>query len=337
MTIMRGLTTATLCCALLGAIGCNQSKTQRDPTIGGRQVSVRDIAVAMPDPSNPWRKLQLDYMQRAAKETGSTIHLVTIGGASNALVKEAVGAASATRSTGLIIEPPFEDCGLTIRDDVESFGLPTIAINTRLRDADTKRYLDMPYFGLSNRDLGSFAANGAIDEARKRGWKSNETGIVVVTSGDGGKLQARGTAIRETFMAAGYAPGQIQGQAVNLGRYKNWMIVGGSDAPVLSGIRATEAGSIPAANVIGVSIGGLGALDELAKPSSGYFAALLIGPKEHAYDVFKRVTNAIKNGLAIDPIPTFNNGVWLTRENLAKETKEQMLDQLPTYAKSIQP
>ncbi|MBL8060398.1 MAG: hypothetical protein JNK63_06745 [Chthonomonas sp.] len=333
---MRGISSALALVALLSATGCNPTKSQRDPTSGGRQVSVRDIAVAMPNPDDPWRKLQLEYMNLAAKEVGSTIHLVTVNGASNALVKEAVGAASATRSTGLIIESPLEEAGLIIRDDTERFGIPTMAINTRLRDAESKRYLDMPFFGVNNRDLGAFAANGAINEATKRGWKSSETGVIISMTSDGAKLQQRGSAMKETFIASGYSASQIQSQASDFKKYKNWLIVGGADAPVLSAVRASEAAGVPAQQVIGVSIGGLGALDELNKPS-GYYAAVLIGPKAHAYDVFKRVVNAIKNGLAIDPIPTFNNGVWLTRDNLAKETKEQMLDKLPDYAKSIQP
>ena len=336
MTLMRGLSTTLAAIALLAMIGCNQGgKTQRGAGDKGT-VNVRDIAVAMPNPEDPWRKLQLEYINMAAKEANVTVHVVPIQGASNALIKEAVGAASATRSTGFIIESSLEDAGQLIRDDVERFGIPTMAINTRLRDPESKRYLDMPYFGLSNRDLGAFAANGAIEEAQKRGWKASETGVVVFTGNDGGKIQARGTAIRETVLASGYSGTQVQNQATGFGKFKNWIIVGGSDAPVLAAIRASETAGIPANQVIGVSIGGLGVLDELAKPS-GFYATVLIGPKAHAYDVFKRVVSAIKNSLALDPIPTYNNGVWLTRDNLAKETKEQMLDKLPDYAKSIQP
>lgn len=338
--------------AALLASGCSKTKTNLDVDAEGtgRTVTVQDMAVVVPNPEEPWTKLQIEYMQMAAKEAGVTLHVVGINGTTDAQVKLAVGSASASRSVGMLIQAPREDCGVPIRDDVETFGIPTVAINTRLRDSETRKYLDIPFFGIDNRDLGAFASNEAIAEAVKRGWKASETGVLIFGQPDGGKMALRARSMSDVIAANGYSASQTKSiswvsssdaeskaASALTGPYKNWMILGGADAPVLAAVRASEAKGLTASNVIGVSIGGLGTLEELQKPETGFFGSLLIGPKRHSYDPFMRLVNAIKRDVRVDPMPEYNNGIWLTRATIQKEMKDQMLDKLPAYSKTIQP
>ena len=348
---MRGYFYLGICAlAVMAAIGCNKSKTTAGPGTIVNDVRVSDMAVIMPNPDEPWSKLQIEYAQMAAKDLGITLHVVGVNGKTEAALHQATGSASASRAQGVLIQSPSEEFGVVIRDEMETFGIPTVAINTRLKDPSTKKYLDTPFHGIDNRDLGSFAATEAIAEATKRGWKSSETGVIIFSQLDGGKFAIRGQAMKDTVTAAGYGPAQVKilrwsgnadaqslASAAIGGAFKNWLILGAADVPTIAGVRATESKSLPASNVIGVSIGGLGTLPELQKQDSGFFGTLLIGPKAQSYDVFTRLVKAIKASVQVDPLPDYHIGVWITRENLQKEMKEQMLDKLPAYASTIQP
>lgn len=338
--------------ATLALTGCNRYQTtlkagDKDNT---KSVTVRDIAMIVPNAENPWTRLQIEYATMAAKAENVTLHVIPISGSDEESVQSALGAAAAARCTGAMIQAPSETAGIFVRDQAESFGISIVTINQRLRDVDSKKFLNLPYYGIENRDLGSFLVQSALEEVAKRGWKASETGILVMTQDDGGKFAARGQAISDTLRSNGYDATQIkilrsasraeaQSQAANaIGAGKpNWLILGANDGSVLGAADAATAKGMGAENVIGASIGGLGALDELAKPANGFFATLLVGPRAHSYATLQRLVKAMRAGLTVDPLPDYNIGVWITRENLAEATKSEMLDKLPAYAKTLQP
>ncbi len=337
---------------LAGALamqGCQREKQAAPNTLGtvGRK-TVRNVAMVVKNPEAPWTKLVRAYAEMAAKDNQVTLHVLTNTSGSETGIQSSFGAVAATESVGMLLEAPSENVGTLVRDQLESFGLVMLAMENRLKDPETGKYLNMPFFGIEDRDLGTRAAQSALTEMRTRQWKASATGTIIFTQADGGRNQARGTAMAEAIRAEGFAPNQVklirwtgaadaqsQASAAMTG-FANWIILGPADSPTLAGVRAAEAKGMAADKVIGVSIGGLGALDELKKPNSGLFASLLISPKVHGYDNVVRVLNAVKAGIALDPLPAFDNGILMTRENLAQVTEEQMLDKLPAGSNTIQ-
>ena len=65
---------------------------------------------------------------------------------------------------------------------------------------------------------------------------------------------------------------------------KQWLVVGMNDNTVLGGVRATEGQGFSAANVIGIGINGVDAVNELAKSkATGFYGSLLPSPDVHGF------------------------------------------------------
>ena len=342
------LVTLVIGASALSLTGCQPSSRVRDPgQMGAGSAQFTSAAILVPNPDNPWVQLQVAYAEIAAKELGSRIEVIPIRGDNDESIQQAFGAAAAAKATGVLVQPPKATSGIDVRDQAESFGMRMLTVNTRPMDPDTNKFLDLPFFGIENTDLGMVATQFALEEARKRGWTPANTGVILYSQQDGARMQVRAGAIQAGFTEAGWGAPRVirwtsaaEAQSATTGALSgktNYILIGPADAPVLAGVRASEAKGLAASNVMGVSIGGLGALDELAKPSSGYFGAVLISPKRHGYDALKKVATAVKSSARLDSLPEFDNGILLTRENLAQVTKDEMLDKLPPNGKTVQP
>ena len=96
--------------ATLALTGCNRYQTtlkagDKDNT---KSVTVRDIAMIVPNAENPWTKLQIEYATMAAKAENVTLHVIPISGSDEESVQSALGAAAAARCTGAMIQAPSE-------------------------------------------------------------------------------------------------------------------------------------------------------------------------------------------------------------------------------------
>ncbi|HEV7285978.1 MAG TPA: arabinose ABC transporter substrate-binding protein, partial [Kaistia sp.] len=104
---------------------------------------------------------------------------------------------------------------------------------------------------------------------------------------------------------------------------KNWVAFGLNDEAVLGAVRATESVGIPAANVIGVGIGGAeSAINEFKKAdATGFVGTVIISPKRHGYETALNMYDWIANDRA-PPALTLTAGQLALRDNYEAVRKD---------------
>jgi L-arabinose transport system substrate-binding protein len=175
--------------------------------------------------------------------------------------------------------------------------------------------------GISATKIGNAVGQAIADEIKKRGWDPKEVGAIRVSydslptavdrvEGAISSLKAAGFPAENIFdapQAKTDTEAALNAATVVLNKHadiKKWVAFGLNDEAVLGAVRATESVSIPAANVIGVGIGGSdSAINEFKKPSAtGFFGTVIISPKRHGYETALNMYDWIANNKAPDPL-----------------------------------
>lgn len=104
---------------------------------------------------------------------------------------------------------------------------------------------------------------------------------------------------------------------------KYWVAFGLNDEAVLGAVRASESVGIPAANVIGVGIGGAeSAINEFKKPAAtGFFGTVIISPKRHGYETALNMYDWIANDKEPEKL-TLTSGSLALRDDYEKVRKD---------------
>jgi L-arabinose transport system substrate-binding protein len=344
---------------LLGSLilsGCQKSRelasTEKEANFNktGMMTGLK-VAMVVPSLNDPWVELLTQYGKQAATDSGATLIIEEFSEKNPERVAEHMGGLVAQGVKGLVLQTTADTLGATIRDNAESYGVKTIALNLRLREESTGKLLDVPFFGIEQRDLGNVASQYIISEAETRKWDLSKVGVILSQSAASEAERARLGALKTALLASGVRESNLRvverggsissaqsASAAFLSNRKdltNWIIAGSVDEGVIGGVRATEATGLSASNVLGIGIGGLSAIEELEKPENGFFGSLLISPKELGYDAIIRVLQAVSENTDLDTAPEYKNGSLMTRANLDAMKKENKLDLIATLNSKV--
>lgn len=335
--------------ALLGLVslvvlaGCSSgAKNEGGSASGGSTEASGDkpkIAFIVKQPDEPWFQLEWKFADEAAKADG--FELIKIGAKDGDEVLPKIENVAVQGAKGLIICSPDVRLGPAIKSRAEQRGLKLMSVDDQLVDAQGKP-LDVHHLGISARKIGNTVGDSLYDEMTKRGWKPEETGMILVTRDELDTAKERTEGAYEAIVKKGFPAGQIykapqkttdvpggrEAASVVLTQHNNvkhWLIAGMNDAAVMGAVRATESFSLKPADVVGIGINGDAALEDLKKPEpTGLFGSILLQAKRHGYDTADMMYKWIKDGTE-PPKITYTDGVLITRDNYKKVLEEQGL------------
>lgn len=334
--------------AVLFAAGCNSGSgssgtsgttgsTGSAPTASsGDKVK---IAFIVKQPEEPWFQLEWKFAKEAADKDG--FELITAGATDGDQVLPKIENAAAQGAKGLIICSPDVRLGPAIVARANQRGLKLLSVDDQLVDASGKP-LDVHHLGISARKIGNTVGTSLYDEMTKRGWKPEETGMILVTRDELDTAKERTEGAQEGVTGKGFpaaniykapqkttdVPGGQEAANIVLTQHptvKHWLIAGMNDAAVMGAVRATEARGIKAEDVIGIGINGDAALEDLKKPQpTGLFGSILLQAKRHGFDTAEMMYKWVKDGTE-PPKITYTDGILITRDNYKQVLKDQGL------------
>lgn len=327
------------------AIGCGPSESGNAASnTGGATPTASNsekvkIAFIVKQPEEPWFQLEWKFAKEAADKDG--FELITAGATDGEQVLPKIENAAAQGAKGLIICSPDVKLGPAIVARAEQRGMKLMSVDDQLVDANGKP-LDVHHLGISARKIGKTVGEALYDEMTKRGWKPEETGMILVTRDELDTAKERTTGEEEGVTGKGFpaakiykapqkttdVPGGRDAATVILTQHpevKHWLVTGMNDSAAMGAVRATEAFNIKPENVIGIGINGDAALEDLKKPQpTGLFGSILLQAKRHGFDTSDMMYKWIKDGVE-PPKITYTDGVLITRENYKQVLKEQGL------------
>jgi len=338
-----GWTLVGLASAMI-AIGCGSGASNNGPVTSGTNTPTTSgekikIAFIVKQPEEPWFQLEWKFAKEAADKNG--FELITAGATDGEQVLPKIENAAAQGAKGLIICSPDVRLGPAIIARAEQRGMKLMSVDDQLIDASGKP-LEVHHLGISAKKIGNNVGVALYDEMTKRGWKPEETGMILITRDELDTAKERTIGAEEGITGKGFpaakifkapqkttdVPGGRDAATVVLTQHqeiKHWLIAGMNDAAVMGAVRATEAYNFKAENVIGIGINGDAALEDLKKPAAtGLFGSILLQAKRHGFDTSEMMYQWIKDGKEPAKI-TYTDGVLITRDNYKQVLKEQGL------------
>lgn len=298
------------------------------------------IGFLVKQPEEPWFQHEWTFAQRAADE--NKFDLIKIGAVDGAKVLAAIDNLGAQNAQGFVICAPDIRLGPAILNRAQRYNMKVFSVDDRFIGADGKFMTDVPYMGISAREIGHTVGKGLWAEMTRRGWKIEDTAACVPTRDELDTARDRTEGAVEALTAAGFPrdrvytaaqkttdiPGGRDAANIVLTQHadvKHWLVAGMNDEAVLGAVRAMENRGIKATDVIGIGIGGDTGKTDFEKPqATGFFASVLISPKRHGQETAEMVYHWIKDGVK-PPVTTFTSGILITRENYKRVMAEQGL------------
>lgn len=303
-----------------------------------RAPAVTRIGFVVKMPQEQWFQDEWRFARAAARDLG--FDLIAIGAEDGDRVLAALGTLRARYAAGFVICAPDPRLGPAIAGFAAVSGLKALAVDDRLVDAHDRPIETIPYVGISADAIGRMAGDAAAAEARTRGWRPADTGVLRLAFDSLETGRARTMAAAAALRGHGFstivdAPqrttdteGAFTAAAPVLtarGAIRRWIIVGLNDESVVGGVRAAEGLSLPSSDVVGIGIGGSeAAVAELARPRpTGFHASVLLSPRRHGYDtaaaVFRWATAGVR-----PPAVTLTSGVLIDRANFRAVLAREM-------------
>ncbi|MFD9901537.1 arabinose ABC transporter substrate-binding protein [Mesorhizobium sp. UC22_110] len=259
------------------------------------------IGFVVKQPEEPWFQDEWKFADQAAKEKGFT--LVKIGAEDGEKLMSAIDNLGAQGVQGFVVCTPDVKLGPGIVAKAAANNLKLMTVDDRLVGADGKPLEDVPHMGISATKIGEAVGQAIVDEMKARGWNADEVGAIRVSydqlptavdrvEGAISVLKSNGFKTSNIFdapQAKTDTEAALNAATVVLNAHpdiKKWVAFGLNDEAALGAVRASESVGIPAANVIGVGIGGAdSAINEFKKPQpTGFVGSVIISPKRHGYE-----------------------------------------------------
>jgi L-arabinose transport system substrate-binding protein len=293
------------------------------------------IGFLIKQPEEPWFQTEWNFAQKAADENG--FELIKIGTPDGEKVLAAIDSLASNGAGGFVICTPDARLGPSIIARANQYGMKFMTVDDQFVDANGKIMDDVHHLGMSPHDIGHQAGETEAAEMKKRGWKTEETGVMVSSFIQLDTAKQRTDGAQEGLIAAGIPKDRIfdapNKQTDQLGSLdaanvcmtqhpdvKHWMIVGMNDNAVMGAVRATENRGFAAADVIGVGINGTDCHAELAKPqATGFIGSLLLSPNEHGYKTAMMVYQWVKDGTEPPKLTYIRQATFITRDNWKQE------------------
>jgi len=336
--------------AMAFLIGCNGGDSSASnsggttPAPGGNastapSTSGVKIGFIVKKPDEPWFQLEWKFADQAATDDG--FQLIKLPATDSTAVIPAIDNAATQGAQGLVICTPDVNLGPAIVAECKKNNMKLMTVDDQLVGPD-KKFLDVPHVGISARKIGNTVGQALMDEMKKRGWKPEETGMLVVTYEELDTARERTDGAIEQAEAAGFPAANVfktaeKGQDISDSRaaattvltqhpqFKNWLVTSMNDAGCVGAVRATETYNISPDHVIGIGINGdTSAINDLKKPTTGLFGTVQLQAKVHGYNTSDMMYHWIKDGKVPAPI-TYTTGILMTRQNFAQVLKDQGL------------
>jgi L-arabinose transport system substrate-binding protein len=340
--IRRLITGMVALTALVLLAGCSDNKTAADTTSTGGTAAPKGpvkIAFLVKQPEEAWFQLEWKFAAEAAKKDG--FDLITIGVPDGDQVISKISNVAAQGAQGLVICTPDVKLGPAIVAKAKELNLKLLTVDDQLVGSDGK-FLDVPHVGISARKIGNTVGDSLFTEMRKRGWKPEETAMLVITFDQLDTARERTEGAIEAIIKDGFpkdkiyrsgektsdVPGSHDAASPVLAQHtevKNWLIASMNDTGVMGAVRASETLQIPADHVIAIGINGDSALEDLKKPNpTGVFGSILLQAKVHGYDTSDMMYKWITEGKEPKKI-TYTDGILITRDNYKQVLTSQGL------------
>ncbi len=323
----------TLVC-FLNVSGCGKK-----PTHNASDGKIK-IGFLVKQPEEQWFRNEWRFAKQCAEKYG--FELKTIGAPDGEKVLSAIDNLAAQGAQGFVICTPNVKLGPSIVSKAKANNMKVFSVDDQFIGSNGKPMADVPYMGISARAIGNAVGRGLYDEFKKRGWDIKDTAACGITYDELDTARERTEGAIEALVAEGFprdkiyksaerttdVPGANDAGNIVLTQHpnvKNWLVFSMNDEGVLGAVRAMEQINIPAANIIGIGIGGSSCLVEFQKKvPTGFFATCLISPKRHGYETTEYLYKWIKDGIK-PPMKTLTNGILINRKTYSKIMKEQGL------------
>lgn len=336
--LLKAATSVAL--AVILAVGVGTGCAPKDgSSAAGADGSKITIGFLVKMPEEPWFQHEWEFAQKAADQYG--FNLAKIGATDGEKVLSAIDNLAAQGAQGFVICTPDVRLGPAIVAKAGAAGMKVYTVDDQLIDASGKP-MDVPYMGISAKQIGETVGKELHEEMTRRGWKPEETGAAAITFDELNTSKERTEGAILALTAAGFpadrvfrAPekttdteGGFNAASTLLTQHpevKHWLAFSLNDEGVMGAVRAMEGRGFAAADIIGVGIGGNTCLVEFEKPEpSGFHASVLLSPVRHGFEVTERLYKWIKDGVE-PPKDIRTSGILITRENYKAILKEQGL------------
>jgi L-arabinose transport system substrate-binding protein len=276
------------------------------------------------------------FAQRCADKYG--FELVTIGTPDGEKVLSAIDVLAARGAQGFVICTPDVRLGPGIMAKAKAQNMKVIAVDDQFVGADGG-FMDVPYMGLSAKEIGKTVGKALFDEFKKRGWPIEETGACAITFDELNTVKERTDGTTEALVEAGFpadkiyrgaerytdVPSALDAANIVLTQHpdaKRWLVFSVNDEGVLGALRALEGRGVEADSIIAIGIGaGTGLQEFFKEKTTGYFASCMISPLRHGYETTENLYKWVKDGVE-PPKDIRTSGVITTRENYKQVMKD---------------
>ena len=335
MNLPRLLSLA-LSLSFLVLAGCGKPDTALSTAATAAPAKIK-LGFLVKQPEEPWFQDEWKGAANAAAKYG--FELVTQGVQDGEKVMAMVDNLAVAGAQGFVICTPDVRLGPALMARAKARGLKVITVDDQFV-ADGKFMADVPYLGMSATRIGAQQGQTLFAEAKKRGWRTEDTAVCAVTfeelatarertAGSIAALKAAGFPADRIFKAAQKTtdiPGSFDAANILLTQHpevKRWLILGMNDSAVLGAVRAVEARGFTADTAVGIGINGTDCLDELRKakptPFSGSMRVSAIG---EGYRTAEMLFKWVKDGTQ-PALDTRTEGTLMTRENFEQVIKQE--------------
>src|SRR5688572_25178502 len=157
-------------------------------------------------PDQPWYQLEWKFADEAGRALGAEIIKIAAPDGEKAL--GAIDTLAAAGAKGFVICTPDVRLGPALVAKAKAANLKLIAVDDQFVGPNGIMK-DVHYLGVSARKIGETAAQAALDEMKRRGWRMPEVSVAVITYDQLDTTRERTDAATEVVRAAGFEAGQI--------------------------------------------------------------------------------------------------------------------------------
>jgi L-arabinose transport system substrate-binding protein len=314
-----------------------KSESQSAATPAAAPTKIK-LGFLVKQPEEPWFQFEWKGAEKAAAEFG--FELLKYGTPDGEKVMAAIDNLAVAGAQGFVICTPDVRLGPQIMARAKQKNMNVFTVDDQFVRPDGQFMREVPYLGMSASQIGESVGRALIEEAKRRGWNWDDTGVCLVTFEELDTARERTEGARRALEAAGFPaarifktpqkttdiPGSFDATAVLLtrqGAVKRWLIAGMNDNAVLGAVRAMEGRGFNADTVIGIGINGTDCIDELRKPKpTGFFGSMLVSAPFEGYEAARLLHEWVKTGTP-PPLETRTPGLFITRDNFEAILKRE--------------
>jgi L-arabinose transport system substrate-binding protein len=287
------------------------------------------IGFLVKQPEELWFQNEWKFAQQCADDYG--FDLIKTGTPDGEKLLSAIDVLAASGAQGFVVCTPDVQLGPAVMAKAKSHGMKVYTVDDQFVGADGA-FMDVPYMGLSAREIGRQVGRELHAEFVRRGWPIEETAACAITFDELNTVKERTDGTMEALVEAGFpadrvfhgaekhtdVPSALDAANAVLTQHpgvKRWLVFSVNDEGVLGALRAMEGRGFDAETTIAIGIGaGTGLLEFQKETPTGYYATCMISPKRHGYETTELMYTWIKDGIE-PPKDTRTAGVMATREN----------------------